>query len=190
MKTLTLTILAFLLGFSVSNAQDSKFGIKGGINLATYKFNVGGFTITPDRAIKPRIGFFYEKPIDDKWAFQLEALYNSTGYKPESGSGIDKISINYLAFPLIFKYYVSEKFNFHGGLEPAFFIGGKADDLELDDSVKSLDLGMGLGAEVSLGEKTALSGRYTFGLTNTDDSGISGLSQKPNNIELALLFGF
>lgn len=190
MKTLITTILAILLVSSVSMGQETRYGIKGGINLATYKFTISGITITPDRAIKPRIGFFYEKPIDDNWAFQIEALFNSTGYKPESGSGIDKISINYLAFPLIFKYYVSEKFNFHGGLEPAFFIGGKADEQSLDEGVKSLDLGMGLGAEVSLGEKAALSGRYTFGLTNTDDTGVSGLSQKPNNIELALLFAF
>lgn len=185
---LTLTILGTISCFAF--AQDAGFGLKGGINLSTYKVKIGGFSIAPDRAVKVRVGIFYRKPINDQWSVQFEGLFNGTGFKPQSGSGVDKVNLNYLAFPVMFKFHVSEKFNLHAGPELAFLLSAKIDDMDVGGETKDIDLGLGLGGELSLGDNTALGLRYTFGLINTDDSGASGVSQKSDNIEIALLFKF
>lgn len=187
----TSAIFVFLITItsSVALAQDSFFGIKGGINLSTYKFSTNSFSITPDRAIKARIGLFYTSKIDEKLSYQIEALYNGTGYKPDKSSGIDKITIHYLAFPFMLKYYVAENFNIHAGPEIAFFLGGKADDRDIDEGVKTLDLGLGIGAEVGLSDMASVGARYTFGLVNTDDT-VADVTQKSDNIALTLSLKF
>lgn len=189
MKKISLILTFIALSNLYVFAQESGFGIKGGINLSTYKFSASGISVTPDRAVKARIGVFYNNMINDEWAVQFEGLYSGTGYKPESGSGVDKITLNYIAFPVMFKYYPSEKFNIHAGPELGFFLGGKADDEDIDEGVKTIDLGLGIGAEISLADNARLSARYTFGLVNTNDSDLD-VTQKSDNIELAVLIGF
>lgn len=187
MKGIFLTILLSALASSFTLAQDKRFGFKAGVNLATNKIEANGTTFTPSRAVKARIGFFYEKMLNDKWAVQLEALYSGTGYKPESGSGINRITINYLAFPALIKYYFTEKLNLHSGIEPGLFVGGKADDLNISDGVKTLDLGAAIGAEYAINNNIALNARYTLGLINTDGTRIPGQTKKTNNIEITIM---
>lgn len=188
MKRITLLLSLTLLIFVV-RAQESGFGIKGGVNLSTYEFSENGNSVTPDRVGKPHFGFFYTGMVNKNFAIQPEVLYHSTGYDPSANSGINSLYADYLALPVMFKLYIFDKINIHAGPEIAFLLGARANDVNIKDGIKTTNFSIGMGTELYLYDYLGVSFRYSLGLTNTNKSDLD-VSQKSDNIQISLIMKF
>ena len=148
MKKIILTAAAvFVLGFA--NAQDVKFGVKGGLNLSTIKFNYptqqGDPAYSPDNkmAVGFHVGGFAEIGLSDKLSFQPELLFSMEGAKfenIESGTKIiggqtytytdnetSNIVTNYINVPLLLKFKATENLFFVAGPQVGFLMSAKQD---------------------------------------------------------------
>ena len=78
MKKIVLSIAAMLV-FGFANAQDVRFGVKGGLNIATLTGDV------QDASTKVgfHVGGFAEIKVSDKFAVQPELLFSTQGAKSD-----------------------------------------------------------------------------------------------------------
>ena len=99
-----LCLVAALAVFSLFNvnAQDTSFGVKGGIDLYSNKVNNGVASFSGS-ATGFYVGGFAEIGLSDEFSFQPEVLYVSF-----TGGGMVHV-------PLMAKYGVSDEFSIVGG---------------------------------------------------------------------------
>lgn len=81
-------------------AQEIKFGVKAGLNIASVK---GKNLPSLDSRASFHAGAFAEFGVADKFAIQPELLYSSQGAKASS-SGEGQIILDYLQLPVMAKY--------------------------------------------------------------------------------------
>ena len=184
--------LLFCLASGVQAQSDelNGFGIKAGLNLVTMHFSGGGGSSSPDRAGKPHFGLFYTHMLSENIAIQPELMYSGHGFDVPDGSFIEAIDFNYIAFPLMFKYYFDKKVNLHAGPELSFLIGGtEVNGVSVTDETKPINLGFAIGLEVFLIENVGLSGRYIADLSDIDDLS-EEIEQRTSNIQFSLMYKF
>lgn len=144
-----------VLGFMSVQAQDIKFGVKGGLNMST---------LTGDADVDSKTSFYIgglaDFTVSDKFHVQPELLYSSEG-------GDDDTGISYLRIPVMAKYYVNDSFNIQAGPELAFKVATEED--AMDDITKSMDFALGLGAGYEMESGLMFDARYNFGLSNISD---------------------
>lgn len=157
MKKVILSALA-IFAFGFANAQskggDSNitFGVKGGVQNTTFTGDIDDV----DAATSFYVGGLVDFTISETFHFQPELLY--------SVEGADKASLSYLRIPLMAKYYVMEGLSLQAGPEVAFKIA--AEDDFLDESTKSIDFGLGIGAGYELSNGLMFDLRYNLGLSS------------------------
>ncbi len=109
-KVLLVTAIA-VLGLATVNAQEIKFGAKGGLNFAS---------ITGDNIDESGLttgihfGVLAEIPLSEKFSFQPELLYSSQA-----------LNLNYLNIPLMGKYYLTKGFSLEVGPQIGFLLSAK-----------------------------------------------------------------
>ncbi|WP_264534891.1 porin family protein [Flavobacterium sp. N1736] len=181
MKRIILSAIA-IMAFGFTNAQETKFGLKGGLNISNFSGDTEGIDF------KSRIGFnigaFVEIKLSDKFAIQPEVLYSTQGATAddfadfETGiTGDVAFKLNYINIPVMFKYYVAEKFNIEAGPQIGFLTSAKTTttlngysgehDMDVKDSFESVDFGLNLGAAYDFTEHFSAGLRYNLGLANT-----------------------
>ncbi len=182
-------LMSMTLGVSV-HGQDNYIGIKGGINFVTQNFSGGSGSTTPDRAIKPHFGIVYNAMVSDVLAIQPELQYSGHGFKPVDGSAIDDIDFNYIALPVMLKYYFNRSVNIHGGPELSFLIGGtEVNGVSITDETTSTNLALAIGLEVMASTNVGFVGRYVGGVVDIDNVS-SEIDQTTNNLQLSVLITF
>jgi opacity protein-like surface antigen len=141
MKKILLTAAA-VFAFSFANAQDTKFGMKAGLD--NLSFSGGGDSIT---------GFFIggsaEFGLADKVALQPGLNYHSAS---KNGA-----NLSYLSIPVLFKYNAADKIDLVAG--PALFYN--MDSNATDKSSFSLNL----GGAYNITENLSIEPTYSLGLT-------------------------
>ena len=183
MKKIILSAIAiFTIGFA--NAQKAEFGIKGGLNVATQNFSGEGAP-NPSSMVGFHIGGFVEIKISEKFSIQPELLYSTQGSKVENVTGnvegtnytgdID-FKLSYINIPVMFKYYVADKFNFEAGPQIGFLTSAETStkldgfnqtvDQDAKDFFESIDFGLNIGAGYDFTKKIFAGVRYNFGLSN------------------------
>jgi Outer membrane protein beta-barrel domain len=98
MKKLFFATVA-VFAFGISNAQEARFGAKGGVNFS----NFGGDADDADMKVGFAIGGFAEVKFSDKFAVQPELLFTLLGAKRRDIYA----NLNYIAIPLMAKYFVA-----------------------------------------------------------------------------------
>lgn len=199
-------IVAAVLVFGMTNAQKAKFGIKGGMNISNWVGDTEGMDV------KSKIGFniggFAEIKLSDKFAIQPELLYSAQGMKmdnfevddPELGSvtADAKFNLSYINIPVMFKYYVAEKFNLEAGPQIGFLTSAKlnvkvdgygSSDQDVKDIFESVDFGLNFGAGYDFTEHFFANIRYNLGLSNIAKTE-SGDDSKVNNSVFSLNVGY
>ncbi|AUC83763.1 porin family protein [Lacinutrix sp. Bg11-31] len=189
-------VLAVLLIASIGiNAQestsetDSSFGIKGGYNLASVKFDSDSET---GQRHGFNVGFYGESFINEAIALQIELQYSQQGYEIINENSTFTQKVNYINMPLSFNIYPTQNFFFEVGAQVGLAISHKE---EFDSSFNLFDASQELdpnkfdyGANVGAGFKTdsgvRLSARYHFGLGDIYDE------DKPRNRVLQISLGF
>ncbi|CAH0336514.1 hypothetical protein FVB9288_02219 [Flavobacterium sp. CECT 9288] len=200
MKKIILTVAA-VFAFGFANAQETKFGVKGGLNLA----NISGDVEDNSSKIGFNVGGFVEIKVSDKFSVQPELLFSTQGTKfEESGSGFSaevKYNLSYLNIPVMAKYYAADKFSLEFGPQIGFLTSAKADFTatesgvtesgkeDVKDDFESIDFGLNFGAGYDLTEKLSLGLRYNLGLSNIGKFE-AGDDSKLNNSVLSLSFGY
>jgi hypothetical protein len=121
MRKTILALAIFTVGFT--NAQETKFGVKGGLNIASLTNSSGASSL-----IGINIGGFAEFKLNEKFAVQPELLYSGQGLKYQ---GLGNFNMNYINIPVMAKYYITEEFNLEAGPQVGFLMSAKANGIDL-----------------------------------------------------------
>ena len=204
MKKIFVAIVA-LIGLGSLQAQNVKYGLKGGLNIAN--LNVSGeASPSMNSIVNLHIGAFAEFKINNKVAFQPELLYSMLGYKyiqiiNVEGTNYDTnntLKFAYLNIPLMFKYYPQSQFYFEAGPQLGLLTSAKVDvDVvgfgsgsdDVKEFFKTVDFGMNVGLGYNFSKNVLVGARYNFGLSNIADTE-PGDNTKMKNSVFSLSLGY
>ena len=175
-QLLVLTALVSVLGATEARAQD-RGGVRFGYNAATLSTDEEGFD--PKVRSGLVVGLFGVVPVNAAFAVQPEFLFSQQGAKVEDGSDKATLKIDYVQIPVLGRIRL-------GANSPAFLLVGPSfgfrtraesefngETQSFKNDVKGHDVGLVTGISVYSG-MLVVDGRYTWGLTNIDDTGDIG----------------
>lgn len=166
MKRIILPIVA-LMAFGFTNAQSTKFGVKGGLNVS----NFTGYEEDVKSLIGFHVGGFAEIKVAKQFAIQPEFLFSTQGTIIEGfdGDSNTTVKVNYLNIPVLAKYCITDAFSVEAGPQIGFLLSAKARGEDVNDLYKSTDFGFNLGCGYNFTENISVGARYTIGLTDVND---------------------
>lgn len=181
MKNFLLLAVLTVLGFLNVNAQEIKFGAKGGLNFANIS---GDNTKGIDVVTSFNFGVVSEIPISDKFSFQPEIMYSGQGYSFDDNT----VALSYLNIPLMGKYYVTKGLSLEAGPQIGFLLAAKNEKTNVKDSFNTVDFGVNFGLGYKLDNGLNFGARYNLGLT--DINNVEGSSSKNKNSVFQLSVGY
>ena len=181
MKNLKIKISIFFLLFVTSThfvtaQSNSRFGIKGGVNVSNlYAKEVD----SKNTIVGANFGLFLKLALSDNLSIQPELLYSMKGAElTYSGfvTGTSKFALDYIELPVMLVVNVIPNFNIQGGVYVASLARAKATNVSnigVFDFEKTLsnndfektDYGLAVGAGFDF-SKVNLTLRYEYGLKN------------------------
>lgn len=173
--------LLFIVVFisSVLVAQESKYGVKAGLNLSSISSDD-----LPENAQDARIGFMFgflaEYALQGNLSLQPEVHYSAQGNKEED------FRANYLNVPISLKYRFSDYVAAHIGPQ----LGLKIWEWENNEAYSNFDFSAVLGVEVNITDNLFADLRYAFGLTNVFEDPGSGIEITGNGRVIQLSIGY
>lgn len=179
-KVLLVTVIA-VLGLANVNAQEIKFGAKGGLNFASIS---GDNTGDIETVTAFNFGLLAEIPLTEKFSFQPELMYSGQGYSFND----DTVALNYLNIPLMGKYYLTKGLSLEAGPQVGFLLSAKNDDTDVKDSFNTVDFGVNFGLGYKLDNGLNFGARYNLGLS--DINNIDGFNGKSKNGVFQLSVGY
>jgi len=192
MKKILLSAIAVMAFMSVS-AQETRFGVKAGLNLSS----LTGDVEDAKSLVGFQVGGFAEIKLTDKFAIQPEVLFSTQGAKFDDIEGDYDAKLNYINVPVLAKYFVTEAFTVEAGPQIGFLVSAKVDGEDLKDAYKSVDFGFNFGAGYNFTENLSLGLRYTLGLSSVadtpdefEDFGFGDITVRNSNLALALAYKF
>ncbi|MDR1259257.1 MAG: PorT family protein [Tannerellaceae bacterium] len=185
-------ITVLMMGAASANAQ-VRFGIKGGLNIASVKFdkdilkteNLTGFHIGPTiEAMVPYVGVGLETSV----LYSQKGLYSNTDMRTVSADYIDvPVSFKWKFGLLVVKGFLS------AGPYASFRVGGEdVDNIQTQIKSKTFAAGLNFGAGVEV--FNSLQVGFNYGLGLTDDYSASRSEDLTNgksnlmSVTAALLF--
>lgn len=203
-------ILVCSIGFAQNKPETKaaskplKYGLKLGLNISKLTdFDSGNSDISSRNGLN--IGAYLNYKFSDKFAFQPELIYTAQGVIEEGISqGINiKLTyrLDYIAIPLMIKYYPTKSFNIEFGPQIAFNVkkqleakgNGQTLDFNIDDffdengidaKTNTLDFALNFGVGYEFDNGLNLGGRYSFGLIKVfEGSDVVDDNGNPQNIK-------
>ncbi|MFY7670419.1 porin family protein [Tenacibaculum sp. MEBiC06402] len=167
MKKIPLLLTVCFLSFTnYIAAQNVDFGLKGGLNIANV--NVPDIDEDLNNLLSFHVGTFAEFKFNEKISLQPELLYTRQGSEVVENNS--KVKIDYLAMPILAKYYFFENLSLEVGPQISFLINDKIEyidssipDEETDASSFDFSLNFGLG--YNLGSNMIIQTRYCYGVS-------------------------
>jgi len=146
---------AFLLaGTFFATAQETRFGVKAGVDFATVEqtVTVMGFTVSGKGSETGFfVGGFAEIGVNDTFSIQPEVLY------------VAITDFSLLNVPILGKYTFAEKFNVMAGPSINYLLDAEEDEFKVN---------VDLGAGYDISEDLDVSARYSMGFGDVKVSGI------------------
>ena len=189
MKRIFLITIA-LMAFGATNAQKTRFGIKGGLNITTY---AGGDYWDANSLVGFQVGGFAEIKIIERLAVQPEILFSTQGASLDTSFGDYDEKLNYINVPVLAKFYITKQFTVEGGPQLGFLVSAKQEGHDAKDDFKSVDTGFNFGAGYNFTDNVSVNLRYTVGLSNILDYEVNNADEyfdSPKNSVLALTLGY
>ena len=181
MKKFLLLAVVTVLGFASVNAQEIKFGAKGGLNFATV---TGDNTKGIDVVTSFNFGVVSEIPVSEKFSFQPELMYSGQGYSFNDNT----IELSYLNIPLMGKYYLTKGLSVEAGPQVGFLLAAKNEKTNVKDSFNTFDFGVNFGLGYKLDNGLNFGVRYNLGLT--DINNVDNASAKNKNSVFQVSVGY
>lgn len=163
MKKLMLMAAVAVFGFNFSNAQEVSFGLKAGVNLATF---TGDDSAEAKGMTGYHLGGVVNFGITDRFSVQPELLYSAQG----TDSDLGDFRLDYINVPVLAKFMVVDGLSIEAGPQIGFLTSSKLEGEEIKDLVKKTDFSALLGLGYILDGGLNFAARYNFGLTNLNDS--------------------
>jgi len=137
-------------------ADNTGFGLKGGINLAEVNGNPGTYFSLPKKTVSFHAGAYTQFSITYKFSIQPEILFSRKGFKA-GNSGVagstNNFSLDYFEVPVLFSFLFVNNLSLLVGPQASLLITVKENDRELDKAgYNSFDYGAAFGLE----------GRFSF----------------------------
>ncbi len=182
-----ITIFAFLLSFSISNAQFN-IGIRGGLTLSNQELSTQ-FENFGENKYSPYLGIIGEYRFG-KIAVASDITYlnlGSTGNvelrnnfdAPSTKQGVE-INLNTISLNVLGKYYFTDEFNIGlGGYYGYIFDAEFKPNSTFSRYFKDSDFGLVLGAEYRIYKELFIEGRYSYGLTNIFENPTPFINNQP-----------
>jgi hypothetical protein len=190
MKKIILAAIA-VMAFGFTNAQETRFGVKGGLNLTSFS---GGNYYDAKSLVGFQVGGFAEIKIIERLSIQPEVLFSTQGAKLDGGSFGDFDSkLNYINIPVLAKFYITKQFTVEAGPQIGFLVSAKNDGNDAKDNFKSVDTGFNFGVGYNFTDNLGVGLRYTVGLANIADYNAEDFDQyldSPKNSVLALTLAY
>ena len=161
-----------------------------------------------DHGMKPgyQVGLMMEYKFSPRFAIAPEVVFAAQGGKDKlflldidqhgiefvSSAGM-KYNANYINVPVILKYYATPNFSVDFGPQVGFNVYHKItakktnESIDIKDSTKPVDFGLGLGATYNLTDNAFVQARYTMGLTKVfkEEEVIGEYNAKNGNVQIA-----
>ena len=182
MKNFIIIVFTVLLT-TTTFGQGIDLGIKAGATFA----NLTGAT---DASTKTGFvgGAFLTIKFSDKIAIQGDLLYSQQGAKLE----LDDINLNYINFPIVFKYYIIKRINIQAGPQFGTVVNDNLGEVFGPNDINSFDITGIVGIGIDLPLNLRITGRYGFGLSEISSIEFEGDSKETNskNSVFSLTAGF
>ncbi|MCT4600216.1 MAG: PorT family protein [Marinifilaceae bacterium] len=159
---LLISVMFIFLNSYAQTSQEIKYGVKGGLNIANLH---GDDTDNLDAVVRFHIGGFMELSLNENWTFQPEVLYSRQGCE---SNGVD-LDLDYIAIPMMFKYYFNKQFNLEVGPQLNYTANAKVTTSFVHASIyneKDFTMGINVGGGYTLNEHLGFSARYNYGFTD------------------------
>jgi hypothetical protein len=127
-------ILGLLLAFPFLAICQHTIGIKGGANFT----NVDPLPVTLG-SVNSHLGVFYSMKKNEQWTWQPEMLISRNRFFADE---FGQVSLLYLTFPVVLKYYVFSKMNVQAGFQYGVLLntnGNNSNYLPFDQFINSTD---------------------------------------------------
>ena len=181
----------FILSIGLTFAQNTQFGLKGGLNIANQHGTGLVKLLDTSPIISFHVGGFVEIKLSNKCAVQPEILYSLQGSKSsveirETADPYERITnsdiffnLSYINIPVLFKYYVIEKLNLEAGPQLGILVSSKIKQTltgqpstvyNNNSNYKSIDYGINIGAGYDITDNISTGIRYNLGLCDIDKS--------------------
>lgn len=183
MKKILLLTVVTVLGFTNVNAQEIKFGAKGGLNFASIS---GNNSTGSDMVTSFNFGVLSEISISDKFSFQPELMYSGQGYSFNDNT----IALSYLNIPLMGKYYLTKGLSVEAGPQIGFLLAAKNEKTDVKDSFNTFDYGVDFGLGYKLDNGLNFGVRYNLGLNNINNLNNSSSKYKNRVFQLSVGYFF
>ena len=182
-KIILMVVMVFTFGFvNAQGKEDMAFGIKGGLNISTIT-NADVDGVNSKSLVGFHVGFFGEFMLGDKFAIQPEVLYSTQGTKIELKGDL---KLDYIAIPVMAKYYVADSFSLELGPQIGFLVSAKAksggESEDVKDELKSTDVSLNFGLGYDITENFMIGARYNLGLTRLQDELLPGEDESKNSV--------
>jgi len=164
MKRIVILIL-LALPF-ISPAQDIRYGVKAGLNLANYqgednggRFKAGAYS-----------GLFVNYKFTDMFAIQTELVYSQQGSRDHIDGNSVTTSLDYLTVPVLMQFSLNnfDQFIFVLGPQVGYLLDSKVKTevgTEHDKSIyEDFDFGIIAGIEYEFSDHFLINTRYYYGL--------------------------
>jgi len=191
----------------------TRFGLKGGVNLAEYNLsnNIGGSAVGVNMKPSFNAGAFVKILIAGAFRIQPEVVFSGQGSKLFSGSGTSTVnydeSLHYINVPIFFQWQSMGGFFLETGPQAGFLISAKDkvasgnssanSETDIKDQRKGFDFswatGLGYVHQIGLG----VGARYNYGISNvlntnnTNNGTVSNSDTIKNSvIQFSLIYQF
>ena len=206
MKNLILAAVAvFTIG--AATAQDMKFGVKAGLNLANTTANGASMKVGGN------FGVFGDFKVSDKFSVQPEILYSMQGAKASATNSFGGItvtdevtqSLGYINIPVMGKFLVTNDLSLQVGPQIGFLMTVKEEYVQTSNNqsvvpnstfsstdktnFNSVDFGLNFGVGYNITEKFMVDLRYNLGLSEIEKNLPSGVSASKNRV-VSVNFGY
>lgn len=176
--------------YQVGKAQETRFGIKGGIN---YSSIVGDLTQGLKFRFSGHGGIFIAVDFSEKFKLQPEFLYSSQGFQfstdlaeIQNGGTVGddndfrtNVQLNFISVPILGKFALNEKLDVEFGPQFGFLLNQVTKIKDLDQAANvtgdrkssvsgdfQLDYGAAVGLGYKLSDNLSVSPRFYIGLRN------------------------
>jgi hypothetical protein len=186
MKQKFYLLFAFILFVSAVWSQETRFGVTGGLSLASWTAKAGGVSINSQSNTGFTAGVTAFVPLTTQFTIQTGLNFLQKGAKTDDQGDVEKIKLNYIELPVNFLYTHE---GFFGGVGPTFAMGisgtdnatsqGVTQKTDLhfgnstDDDLTKFDIGANITAGYMVPSGWMISLNYNFGLSNLIPGGNS-----------------
>ncbi len=164
------------------NAQNFKYGIKGGANFATF----GGKDTHKDTKFGTawNVGLVGEYFFNEKMAIQPELLFSHQGAKVSDV----KHKLNYVTLPIMFKYNIYKGLNLQAGPQIGYLIAAKEGDEDVKSKMNKVDFAINLGVGYRFTNNIFMDLRHNFGVSKLDKDGDAYIFNRVLQLSVGYLF--